>query len=329
MRIEIISPVANGSTRGNGVTARRWGQMLKSLGHSVGLSNSMDNSVQLSTDCVIGIHATRSAAILQRFRSRSPNSFLIVCVSGTDLNRDLAGPKSSQPYRRAAQSLTIADQVVVLEPQGIKALRDKRLKQIVESKLNLIFQSAVPVSNPPLPIQNAFEISVIGHLRKIKDPFRSALAAELLPTESKILISHLGKALTDEMSEQAIEHDSTNSRYRWLGNRTHKETMRRLARSRVTVLSSKSEGAPSLISEAVVNGVPILTSKIASTIGLLGANYPGFFRYEDTQGLCRLMQKCETDPQFLRQLKRHLRSIKKRFDPKVEQNAWKKLIAKR
>ena len=43
----------------------------------------------------------------------------------------------------------------------------------------------------------------MGHLRPVKDPFRTALAARLLPPSSRVRVLHLGAALSEEMAEQA------------------------------------------------------------------------------------------------------------------------------
>ena len=326
MQIDIVSPVPKGSTRGNGVTARRWRSILEQLGHDVSISNSFDNAVRPATECVIGIHATRSSSILKQLKEESPHVRLVVCLSGTDLNRDLAGDETSDEYQRAKRALEIADKVILLEPEGIKNLRDQRLKETVQSKSHVIFQSALSVNNSPEPRSDRFEVSVIGHLRTVKDPFRAAAAAEQLPLESKIQILHFGQALSDEMCERALELDRSSSRYSWVGNRSHEETMNQLARSRATILSSIAEGAPSIISEAVVNGVPVIATRISATIGLLGNSYPGFFEVGDTDALSEILWRLESEPEFGDGLRGHIEKLKHRFHPDNEKSSFKAML---
>lgn len=327
MRIDIVCPVSDSSTRGNGVTARRWANILTGLGHTVSISNSFDNAVDPNTQCVVGIHATRSSAILQAVKQRQPDATLLVCLSGTDLNRDLAQDESNEAYQRAARSLTIADRVILLEPEGCKGIQDRTLRELVLAKSIVIYQSASAVDNTKPAQHDAFVVSVIGHLRPVKDPFRTALAAEQLPDDSMIEVVHFGQALSDEMCEQAIAMDRANSRYRWVGNRPHADAMQQLAQSRATVLSSLSEGAPSIISEAVVNSVPILATRIPATIGLLGSDYPGFFEIGSTDQLTDLLNRLEKEPSFADQLKDWLKQIAGRFSPEQEQLAWKTLLS--
>ena len=65
------------------------------------------------------------------------------------------------------------------------------------------------------------------------------------------------------------------------------------------VLSSRSEGGANVISEAIVAGVPILASRMDGNVGLLGADYPGYFPVGDTQALARLLWRIEADAPFV------------------------------
>ena len=65
--------------------------------------------------------------------------------------------------------------------------------------------------------QDRFTVCVLGHLRPVKDPFRTALAARLLPAESRIRVVHVGAALSEEMAELARAEAAENPRYRYVG----------------------------------------------------------------------------------------------------------------
>jgi glycosyltransferase involved in cell wall biosynthesis len=93
------------------------------------------------------------------------------------------------------------------------------------------------------------------------------------------------------------------------------------------VLSSISEGGANVISEAVVAGVPVLASRVDGNVGLLGADYSGYFRLGDTRALARLLRRIETDRVFVARL---LRAIARRaplFEPEREIAAWRLLLA--
>jgi glycosyltransferase involved in cell wall biosynthesis len=74
--------------------------------------------------------------------------------------------------------------------------------------------------------------------------------------------------------------------------------MRLLARSRVMVISSRMEGGANVVSEALACGVPVLASRIAGNVGMLGPKYPGYFELEDDAALARLLTRTETDPAY-------------------------------
>jgi hypothetical protein len=74
-------------------------------------------------------------------------------------------------------------------------------------------------------------VCVIGHLRPVKDPFRTALAARLLPASSRIRILQVGGGMNEEMAARARAEMKINSRYLWLGEQPRWRTRRILARS--------------------------------------------------------------------------------------------------
>src|SRR5205085_1135242 len=139
-------------------------------------------------------------------------------------------------------------------------------------------------------------------LRPVKDPFRTALAARLLPASSTIRIRHLGAALSEDMAEAARKEEQTNPRYRWLGERPRSKALRLLSRCRLLSLTSLMEGGANAVGEAVTLSVPVLSSRIAGSIGLLGKDYPGFFPCGDTQALADLLHRAEADAEFYRTL---------------------------
>jgi glycosyltransferase involved in cell wall biosynthesis len=190
----------------------------------------------------------------------------------------------------------------------------------------VIYQSVTPTPGNPTPPERTFDVCVLGHLREVKDPFRAALAARLLPVESRIRVLHVGGALSPDMEEQALAETESHPRYRWLGELPRWRARQVLARSHLLVLSSRSEGGANAISEAVVDGVPIVASRISGTIGLLGPEYPGYFTFGDTEELARLMRKAEVDAGFYAALKTWCDRLAPLFSPARERDSWATLL---
>jgi glycosyltransferase involved in cell wall biosynthesis len=128
------------------------------------------------------------------------------------------------------------------------------------------------------------------------------------------------------MAETARREQEHNRRYCWLGSLTRSRARRLIASSRLLVLSSIMEGGANVISEAIVDGTPVLASRIDGSIGLLGADYPGYFEVGDTEGLARLLVRAETDRAFYRALKQACAARAPLFHPSRERTAWRRLL---
>jgi putative glycosyltransferase (TIGR04348 family) len=313
MHITIVTPMGSGSQTGNKATANRWANLISQLGHEVDIAPC---SASPTADLLIAIHAGHSAKAIARFRKTFPERPVVLAAAGTDLYRDIHVSKLAQA------SLEIADRIVVLQPRAMDEIPKRYHK-----KCRIVFQSAVSPKHKPTPIKKHFEVCVIGHLRPVKDPFRAAFAVRNLPEESKIKIIHLGGALSDSMEAKAVRETQQNPNYEWLGEVPHSRAMKRLLRSRLLVHSSKTEGGANVITEAIVAGVPILSSAIPGSIGLLGDDYPGYFETGNTNELRDLLLRAETDAKFTGLLQKAVVKRQKLFTPRVETQTWKKLLA--
>ncbi|MEY4264430.1 MAG: hypothetical protein RL373_998, partial [Pseudomonadota bacterium] len=171
-------------------------------------------------------------------------------------------------------------------------------------------------------------ISIIGHLRPEKDPFCIVRALPFIPAQSQLRVVHIGQAMDQDMAIQAQEAVSSEKRYRWLGKLTHAQTMRWLTRSHLMLISSLMEGGAHVVSEAASIGIPIIASKIAGNIGLLGSDYDGYFPVQDHQQLAKLILRAESDQPFYQQLTQQVQNRQNLFKPDVENLAIAALIAK-
>ncbi|MHB1844062.1 MAG: selenoneine biosynthesis selenosugar synthase SenB [Deltaproteobacteria bacterium] len=311
MRLRIITPAPRGARTGNRVTARRWATLLRSLGHRVSVETEYLGG---PVDALIALHAHRSHPSVRAFRDRFPSAPLIVGLAGTDLYGDLANGSAA-----ALESISLADRLVVLQPLALEAL-----PSALRRKARVIRQSAAPPRH--LGTAPGFDVCVIGHLRSVKDPFRAALASRRLPPRSRLRILHFGGALEPNLALRARREERENPRYRWLGERPRWETLRRLARSKALVLSSRSEGGANVISEAMVVGTPVLASRIPGSVGLLGRSYPGYFEAGDTEELAKLLDRIERDATFRGRLGDHCRRLRPLFSPARERAAWQNLL---
>jgi putative glycosyltransferase (TIGR04348 family) len=266
-------------------------------------------------DLLIVLHAGRGAGSVRRFRERYPTRPLFVAVTGTDVYGHDFDPAE------VGHSLDVADRIIVLQPKTAEDLGPDR-----RSKVRVIFQSAEPPARRDPPRLDAFEVAVVGHLRPVKDPFRAAEAVRLLPPASQVRVLHLGEAMTPDMETRARHEQAENPRYEWLGDRPHDEAMAVMARCRLVAITSLSEGGPSVISEAVVAGVPVVATRVSGCVGMLGDDYPGLFPVGDAEALAGLIRRAETDASFYDALRAACERRRPLFEPAAELAAWRDLL---
>ncbi len=289
MNIVIITPAAAPTLGGNRNTAQRWGRFLKHFGHHVKIQTEWNGDL---ADLMIALHARKSHDSIKRFATLMPRAPLVVCLTGTDLYRDIKSDTSAQ------ESLKLAARIIVLQEMALQELSEG-----VREKAWVIYQSAKPIKHVS-PLKNQFEISVIGHLREEKDPFRCAMALGYLPQSSRIRVCHMGRAMSPEMEMQAQYWMAQQPRYRWINEIPHWQVCKQLARSRAMVISSRMEGGANVISEALVAHVPVIASHIPGNIGMLGEDYKGYYAVEDEHQLAAQLQRLEIDRGFYAALKK-------------------------
>lgn len=296
------------------MTAERWRKLLRRLGHRATVATEYRGQ---PADLLIALHAWRSADAVQRSRAERPDRPIIVGLAGTDIYHYL---DTEPDVTRAA--IEAANFLVGLHDRVGDALPESQ-----RDKLRVIHQSAEPVKRRPRPSSRHFDVCVVAHLREVKDPLRAAAAVRGLPKSSRLRVLQLGGAREPGWAERAEREAKENDRLVWKGNVSARVVRRTIARSRLLVLSSRFEGGANVISEALAAGTPILASRIAGNVGLLGDDYPGYFPVADTAALRALLLNAENQPAFLSTLRHACARRAPLFTPQRETEAWRALLA--
>lgn len=262
---------------------------------------------------MIALHARRSAPSVHAWAAQRPGKPLILVLTGTDLYRDIHSDAS------AKQSLALATHLVVLQDAGLAALPAG-----LRAKTRVIFQSA-PRLKPAVKSNLRFKVVMVGHLRDEKDPLTFMQAAKLCA--GAVYFDQIGDGLDVELANAACAAAAQAPHYRWLGGLPRAETRQRIKRAHVLVNCSLMEGGAHVVLEAVQSGTPVLASRISGNMGMLGADYAGYFEVGDATGLAALVKRCIVEPAFLAHLQSQcvLRSVL--FEPDVEKRLVLKLIA--
>ena len=302
--------------------------ILRRLGNRVSIVQTYDGKPY---DLLVALHARKSHPAVVNFRCENPESPVIVALTGTDVYRDIRNS------RAAGESLDLATRIVVLQPNATRELRpswQKKARVIFQSVKNGQAETGKSRRSATSQINNprgkersraSFDVSVIGHLRAVKDPFRTAMAARLLPASSAIRVLQVGGAMNDAMAARARKEMQNNHRYEWLKEQSRTQASRILVNSQVCVVSSRMEGGANVLSEAITASVPILASRIAGNVGILGEDYPGYFDVGDTEALAQLLIRAETLPEYLGGLRDRVKNLAFLFAPARELKAWSNL----
>ena len=299
------------------MTALRWQGFLEELGYSVEVTESWS---QDDTGFLIALHAYRSHQSIVAFKKKYPKRPIVLVLTGTDLYRDI------ENHSEVIQSMEMADQLIILQSCAVDLIpADLRYKvQVIYQSVEVEFD--IDIGNGDSATKDDFVVSIIGHLREEKDPFRVVRSLPLLPADSKIMVKHLGQAMNSQMKDQATHFNATIDRYHWLGEVSHADALRILSQSRLMVISSRMEGGAHVVSEAIALGIPVIASDIPGNRGLLGEDYPGYYPVADENALATLLYRAEKTPSFYASLQKHIDLRRELINPASEKQAIQAMV---
>jgi len=278
----IVSPALADANNGNWQTAWRWSRLLAGSCR-VQIVKAWQAGEHPEAVALLALHARRSAASISAWAATHPGRGLAVVLTGTDLYRDIHEDES------ARRSLALAQRLVVLQEQGPLALPAE-----YRGKTSVIFQSTT-ARRPLHKTGRHLRAVMVGHLREEKSPQTLFEAARLLRERHDIYLDHIGEALDPALGAQARAIMAACPHYRWLGGLTHEAVRRHIQRAHLLVHCSRMEGGAHVLMEAVCSGTPVLASHIPGNVGMLGADYPGYFPWGDAASLAQLLQACRAD----------------------------------
>jgi putative glycosyltransferase (TIGR04348 family) len=287
--VVIISPALSDANNGNWQTANRWWQMLAKNYHCR-IVKSWPDKFANQDEVMIALHARKSADSMAAWHAAHGGARLVLALTGTDLYRDI------QKDATAQASLDMAARLIVLQD-----LAPIGLPEMHRAKAEVIFQST---TSPPTAVKPTTHLRavMVGHLRSEKSPETLFAAARLLgnPDFDKlssngvgnIFIDHIGAGLDVALANAAEVTAKACPHYRWLDALPHEATRRAIGRAHVLVHASQMEGGAHVLMEAICSGTPVLASRIDGNVGMLGADYEGYFEWGDAAGLARLLREC-------------------------------------
>ncbi|MEX1165861.1 MAG: selenoneine biosynthesis selenosugar synthase SenB [Hydrogenophaga sp.] len=313
-RLCLVTPALADANNGNWQTAHRWARLL-SVHYRLRIAASWrgDCAEDLADDGLLALHARRSADSVAAWAALCPGKPLALALTGTDLYRDIESDATAQ------RSLALAQRLIVLQDQGPLAL-----PVALRKRCWVVLQSSTRRQTLE-KTQGRLRAVMVGHLREEKSPETLFEAARMLRADEGILLDHIGRDLAPDLGEQARVTMVECPHYRWLGGLTHAATRQRIQRAHMLVHPSRMEGGAHVIMEAVLSGTPVLASRIPGNVGMLGADYAGYFETGNATDLLRLLRACRQEMAepggLLSQLQTQCEARAPLFEPAAEQAA--------
>jgi putative glycosyltransferase (TIGR04348 family) len=313
--VVIVSPALAGANNGNWQTAQRWQQLLEQR-CKVRIVQSWPDDEAHDDAAMLALHARRSADAIAAWAQAHGERGLAVVLTGTDLYQDIALDATAQ------RSLALASHLVVLQERGPMALPES-----VRSKARVIFQSTVSQTALDKP-RDLLRAVMVGHLREVKSPQTLFEAAALLAGDADIRIDHIGDALEPPFAAQAQATQRACPNYRWLGPLPHELTREQIRAAHLLVVTSALEGGAHVIMEAACSGTPVLASRVEGNVGMLGADYEGYFTHGSAAELAALLRRCRDVPAdpLLARLRAQCGLRAPLFAPETERAALLRLV---
>jgi glycosyltransferase involved in cell wall biosynthesis len=225
--------------------------------------------------------------------------------------------------REAIDSLDAATRIVALQDEAPHSLEPRWRR-----KCDVIYQSALPLTPATAKPRDSLDVVVVGHLRAEKDPATVFGAMERMPAAMPVRVRHIGDALDAELGRAAHALEVKDSRYRFLGGLPHGLARSAIKRAHVLLHPSILEGGANVIAEALTSGTPVVASRMAGNVGMLGRDYPGYFPVGDASALAACLVRCWEDRTFAASLRKASRARSRLFQPRAEAEAVRRLVSR-
>jgi putative glycosyltransferase (TIGR04348 family) len=314
-RVTIISPYLADANNGNWRTAHRWESLIKA-DYRTRIASDFA-AIDARPNVVIVLHARRSHAALVESRRRYPNTPVLLVLTGTDLYADLATSADAQ------YSVARADALVVLQEDAIRYVPAPH-----RHKTHIIFQSARALTPSSIAKpKHKLDCVVVGHLRSEKSPQTIFDAVALLTARDAIHITHIGAGLDAALASRAAALSGATPHYRWVNALPHGLTRAAMKRAHMLIHPSILEGGANVIAESITAGTPVIASRMSGNIGMLGAQYDGYFDVGDAAGLVRILRRAASDANFIARINTACKARAELFRPETERARLLKVIA--
>ncbi len=316
----LVTPFLAQANNGNWRTAARWARLLAPW-YRVILQASdrvAANGPRTDATAMLALHARRSAGAIAAWHARYPLRPLVVALTGTDLYRDVPAGDAA-----ALASLAAADTLVALQEDA-----PRHVPAAYRERVTVVYQSARALAPWRHKSVTRLHCLLVAHLREEKDPATAFAAFRRLDADVPVTLTVIGAALDPALGVAARALAASDPRVQWLGPRAHAWTRQAIKRAHLLLVPSRMEGGANVVVEAVTADTPVLGSRMSGNVGMLGADYAGYFAVGDDAALAALVTRAACDRPFLATLAEQCARRVPRFTPEAEVATLRDALAK-
>lgn len=185
---------------------------------------------------------------------------------------------------------------------GSSGVRDSllRYQSLYRRKMAVLLNGvAVPTQVPPREEPQHFTILAVGSLRSEKgfDVLLSAFAQFRKDNTADAELVILGKGHLEESLKEQARALGVADAVRFAGEQPHAEALAWYRRCHCFVLSSRSEGNPTVVMEALAQGAPVIATRVSGVTDYLEDGLSGLLVPIDSpEGLAAALGRLYADP---------------------------------
>lgn len=190
----------------------------------------------------------------------------------TTLRGEDTGPASGSLWVRVLLAICVSrsDAIVCVSNAMAKVLTDRYPSHA--HKINVIHNGVdhgLHMIERPVPVQDCLRLLVVGSIvhRKGIDVLMQALATTKAACRVELTVAGDGPDRTTLQS--LVEALPPSHTVAWLGEVPPDQVPRLLSKNDVLVLSSRSEGRPNVVLEALAAGMPVISTNLPGVAGLV------------------------------------------------------------
>ena len=310
----IHSPYPRQKSQGNAVTALRMQNLLLESGFDVAIHERGDSP--MDTRCLIALNARKSAEEIVNFQQRQPESAIVALLTGTDVNH----PEMEDSNSATINALKISTSIVSLH-EGFS----HRIPDFLQAKTSVIYPSVQLPAGLEHRATHPPKVIVAGNFRDEKNPNLMMEAARKVVDLPLHFHAYGAGADYQQSLEEMVEG---YPHFHFHGVQEHDVVLSAMQGAQLLLNTSTEEGGANAICEAVAMGLPVIASRIDGNVGMLGADYAGFFTSGDVRSLTELLNRISIDTEFYLGIKQQIQQRARLFDYQREAEQWAQLVRK-